>query len=988
MKELLIYTPQNGDILKTVLDATVTFLHNETFQSGMEIMMILAVCMTGYQYIRGKKMAALGRFIVTSFFVTYCLLGLEVPVAIIDMQTAEGAGESLTVDHVPLGLALPAAIISGMGYGITSAFNAIFHMPNELDYTKSGMVFGARTWLAGTNTRLSMSPDMAADMSTYIRQCIFSAKLLASQQISPTDLVHSPDLMKTYFDNPSPIYHMILKDGRNLNCVDAASYLKAKLPLAANAELARLSHLMADGTALKNTFGMSEQPGISKFSSTLEAAHQYNMGVSMGAANILMQNILINATRDAASDAFAFIGADAELMNYTNTSSMQKMHVAEANSFWLASYRLPYYMTVMWMLTICIFPLVVLISYLPTTHNVYAFYLQSQAYLWSWPPMFVIIHYFVSLSTSVIITLFGSKTGGVTFSTIDSLAAMHSNMAYTAGALAASVPFLAYYITKGLPSVLNQAAQHFGGMAQSMSVSEAQSAAQGNISMATYSGWNMNYENTNAHKMDTNYHRSEGRATVQTANGAMLSETANGARIGNVQPAISSAAVSVHGSQRVVDSLHQSANESFSNAAQNRTAGDAHLQAGLNEMKNFTATDTNDYRSGEGVSNTSTNSISQDLRKMKDAVTHYNNHHDLAGHVSLEGALSERVNTGKQILGKLVQLGTGTSIDASVTGRAQISTNHSKQWFNNSSDGQAFNEAFHHMVSTVQNNHLDTSDSHNLSQAEQIGAHIASSQSLLQQSSAEYAHGHQLQEAASHAQENASAIDSNLNQAYHDWVVEHKKATGAQVMLQTDAQSIATQQQWASDFLKSNEGHSAVSSEVKAALSRTGSHVHADYNAKAALIATASGIHQSHQRDLHAVDSNASKQGLSQMASQQLEHAHDLQTHHRGQSTLNDASKTKNTVTDTLAATDKTMSYQKLHKSDAATLKPVDQSMDVENRWTKAFLHSNPSQSLMDTDMNAILSRADNDLLIKEKEPALLAVANNKPPYEKQNQEK
>ena len=124
------------------------------------------------------------------------------------------------------------------------------------------------------------------------------------------------------------------------------------------------------------------------------------------------------------------------------------------------------------------------------------------------------------------------------------------------------------------------------------------------------------------------------------------------------------------------------------------------------------------------------------------------------------------------------------------------------------------------------------------------------------------------------------------------------------------------------------------------------------------------------------------------MASQQLEHAHDLQTHHRGQSTLNDASKTKNTVTDTLAATDKTMSYQKLHKSDAATLKPVDQSMDVENRWTKAFLHSNPSQSLMDTDMNAILSRADNDLLIKEKEPALLAVANNKPPYEKQNQEK
>ena len=237
------------------------------------------------------------------------------------------------------------------------------------------------------------------------------------------------------------------------------------------------------------------------------------------------------------------LGADAELMNYTNTDTMQKMHVAEANSFWLASYRLPYYMTVMWMLTICIFPLILLLAFFPLTQNIYVFYLQSQAYLWSWPPMFIIIHYFVSLASSSTINIFGQKTGGVTFSNIDSLASLHSNFAYTAGALAASVPFLAYYITKGLSSVLSNAAQHFGGIAQSLSVSEAQSAAQGNLSMASYSGWNMNYDNTNAHKFDTNYHHAEGRSTVQMSNGALLSHNADGSRVGNVQPAISNAAV-------------------------------------------------------------------------------------------------------------------------------------------------------------------------------------------------------------------------------------------------------------------------------------------------------------------------------------------------------------------------------------------------------------------------------------------------------------
>ena len=909
MKEMVIYTPQNGEFLKTVLDGMVALINTSTFQAGIEIMMTLAVCMAGFQYIRGKKLESLGRFIVTSFVVTYCLLGIRVPVAIIDMQEAEGAGSALTVDGVPLGAALPAAIISGLGYGITAVFSDVFHMPQDLDYTKTGMVFGARTWLAATNTRLSMSPDLATDMSAYIRQCVFAAKLLASHQITPQELVNSSDLISTYFDNPSPIYRVVLHDGRNLGCIEAAGVLKKRLPIAAKLELNRLGDLMTNGTTKANP-----QNSASKFRSSLEAAHEYNMGVSVTAANILMQNILINATRDAASDAFAFSGADAELMNYTNTSSMQKMHVAEANSFWLASYRLPYYMTVMWMLTICIFPLVVLVSLLPTRQNVYSFYLQSQAYLWSWPPMFIIIHFFVSLASSTKINMFGEKTGGVTFSTIDSLATMHSNMAYTAGALAASVPFLAYYITKGLASVLNQAAQHFGGMAQSMSVSEAQSAAQGNLSMATYSGWNMNYDNMNAHKFDTNYHHAEGRATVQTANGAMLSETADGSRVGNIQPAISSAAVNVHGSDRVVDSLHQSANESFSNASQLRTAGDSHIQAGLSQMKNFTATDTNDYRSGEGMSNTTTDSISQDLRKMKDAVHHYNDHHDGAWQASAEAAAAYRLSSDKSVIGKGFQWVTGTSFDVTGTGRTSASTTHSLQTFNNSSDGQAFNEAFHHMMSTAKNSHLDASDSHNLSGAEQIAANFSSGQSLLQQSSGEYAHGQQRQHAASHAQENAQSIDSNLNQAYHDWVVSREGVQGEQVMLQTDSASIATQNRWASDFLNSNAGQHAVGSEVHTALSRTGADVRADYKADAAKIVHSRGVRQTYQRDSHAVDSAGSKEGLTQMSTENLAGAQDLQRASRDKSVKDAASTIEGTVVDTLKATDKTMVYKKLNK--------------------------------------------------------------------------
>ena len=73
---------------------------------------------------------------------------------------------------------------------------------------------------------------------------------------------------------------------------EAAANLQARLPIAAKLELARLGHLMkGDGS----TFG-----------SSLAAAHDYYMKISADAGNIITQNILINATRDAAADAFAF----------------------------------------------------------------------------------------------------------------------------------------------------------------------------------------------------------------------------------------------------------------------------------------------------------------------------------------------------------------------------------------------------------------------------------------------------------------------------------------------------------------------------------------------------------------------------------------------------------------------------------------------------------------------------------------------------------
>ena len=76
MKLLLIYTPQNGEYLKTVLDAMVALLNTETFKTAMEIIIPLAVCMVAYQYLMQRKLETLHRYIITSFIVTFVFIRL------------------------------------------------------------------------------------------------------------------------------------------------------------------------------------------------------------------------------------------------------------------------------------------------------------------------------------------------------------------------------------------------------------------------------------------------------------------------------------------------------------------------------------------------------------------------------------------------------------------------------------------------------------------------------------------------------------------------------------------------------------------------------------------------------------------------------------------------------------------------------------------------------------------------------------------------
>ena len=125
---LQIYTPMAGDLAEEALNALAVLMGSSTFHSAIQIAMTIGVGGVSYQYITGKKIENLMKFVVTSFAILFILIGLKAPVAIIDMQNPMTPHE---VDDIPIGVALPAAFISSIGYAISQSFEDVFHMPDD-----------------------------------------------------------------------------------------------------------------------------------------------------------------------------------------------------------------------------------------------------------------------------------------------------------------------------------------------------------------------------------------------------------------------------------------------------------------------------------------------------------------------------------------------------------------------------------------------------------------------------------------------------------------------------------------------------------------------------------------------------------------------------------------------------------------------------------------------------------------------------------------
>jgi conjugal transfer mating pair stabilization protein TraG len=98
------------------------------------------------------------------------------------------------VSNVPLGLALMASFTSQVGDYLTGSAEVVFGLPGDLNYSKNGMIYGARLYDATRSLRIS-DPEFAANLDEHFRQCVFYDVLLG--RYSMKELAESSDIWAT-----------------------------------------------------------------------------------------------------------------------------------------------------------------------------------------------------------------------------------------------------------------------------------------------------------------------------------------------------------------------------------------------------------------------------------------------------------------------------------------------------------------------------------------------------------------------------------------------------------------------------------------------------------------------------------------------------------------------------------------------------------------------------------------------------------------------
>ncbi|MFA6038254.1 MAG: conjugal transfer protein TraG N-terminal domain-containing protein [Legionellales bacterium] len=494
-----------------------------------------------------------------AFFLTFnIMLVPKVDLLITDKAMGD---KQYVVANTLFGMALFVDTFSKIGDKLTTLTETVFTLPDDLKYHQSGTLMAAS--LIETASRFQVtSTHMAQNLDSFMQQCVQYDILLNKYTLD--DVFNEGNLWQFFKETSSPA-RAFLYNEEIVTCKNGAERLSDDW----TAEIERAELIYG-----QRFFGDTLDPKASLLK-YLPVSYQYMGNLSSTAADIMQQNMIINAFHDAVLSQGSQSGASAAVESYASARALQQQRAAYGISGRLATHTLPLLKSVIEVLVYGCFLLVIPIMLLPNSWSIIKNYILTLFWIQSWGPLYAVLNLFLNLETRrSLIGLIESPVLELSAITIANLAGVEqvaSDRALMAAYLSMFVPVISFSLIMTGKAYFPLLATQIAGATQSAANTGAEEATSGNYNLGNLSLYNDNAYNASAFHTNRNLSYGAGMLSMQTSQGGQQVLSPDSEMLIDNTQSISKLNTSTNLGHRISDSLSQSYEETQT-YAQNQMA--------------------------------------------------------------------------------------------------------------------------------------------------------------------------------------------------------------------------------------------------------------------------------------------------------------------------------------------------------------------------------------------------------------------------------
>lgn len=794
-----LYVIGGGDWMRETLNAVAAFMQTDGWDWIRRVGMLAGVYVLMVQWIRTHDMMHMLTWGFVMLFVGAALTSGP-KVQVVDITDSR---EVYVVDNVPLGITLPATLITQFGMVMVKGYEAVFSQPDVATYSRTGMLFGA-SLVARSTDFTAQNPELTELFADYVQNCVIG-DIFLNRKYSLNELMNSSDPYTLIFRKPSPLRGLFNRDGRFMTCEQAAVPLKNLLGLEAR-NGSPTWHYYA-----RQLFGGKPDADL-LFGQLLGNSYQYFYQNKNSAADIIKQNVVMNGLRSGILSYAARSNDTAGMLNIATTSALEKQRLSQATVGQVAIRMLPTLHVVMMGILMGVFPLIVLVGMVNQGWQVFKGYVFAWLWLMSWPLLYAILN--------GAMVFYARKMGApVVLSNLSVVQLKYSDIATTAGYISMFIPFISWYIAIGLGNALNSISHSFNN-----ALSGASSASASTTADANYAFNNMQSDNVTGSTWDTNSTVRTGQMTQQLGTGGTQTRTADGSWVVDATGATSRLPVDIGVTRQIATAQQEMAREADSQAQTAMQGFNSNVTSTWNTLSQFTGQRGSSDTVTQGADTSQNSQSSIAAHKMASAVESYAKANNISkdqatqelaarsvdATAGFESRLGARGSTGIKVFGLGATVEGYGGVHAGIKGsdtdsHSASSSTRGSQDARHDQSAQAvadFKEGMDYLTSHRTSQSGAHTDNNADSRLDQLSASLAGAKSSYEQYSSAHTRSHELSEQASRTESLSGDMRENLSQQFAQYVMQRSPNEAGNILTGYSHEAVTARQQLAREFVR------------------------------------------------------------------------------------------------------------------------------------------------------------------------------------------